>query len=64
MTSVIQEQVGKGKFISSHLHSTAVDFQDKLFTAEEIKALKKACKDNGATVVIAEGQPKHLHVQF
>lgn len=64
MAAVIETQVGQGSYISNHLRSTALDFRTRDLTADEVTALKKASTDAGATVVINEGSPPHLHVQF
>ena len=64
MTAVIERQTGQGTYISNHLRATALDFRTRDLTTDEIAALRKASTDSGATVVIDEGSPPHLHVQF
>ena len=64
MAQVICRQVGQHRYISSHLVATAVDFRKIGLSAEEKAALVKAARDAGGHVVIDEGSPPHLHVQF
>ena len=64
MAEVIRRQVGQHRYISSHLIATAVDFRKVGLTAVEKTALIKAARDAGGRVVIDEGSPPHLHVQF
>ena len=64
MAQVIRRQVGQHRYISSHLVATAVDFRKIGLTTDEKGALVKAARDAGGHVVIDEGSPPHLHVQF
>lgn len=64
MATVIRRQVGRHRYISSHLVATAVDLRKVGLDAKEKAALVKAAKDAGGTIVIDEGSPPHLHVQF
>ncbi len=64
MAEVIRRQVGQHRYISSHLIATAVDFRKIGLSATEKAALVKAARDAGGRVVIDEGAPPHLHVQF
>ena len=64
MTEVIRRQVGQHRFISNHLVATALDFRKVGLSSAEVASLEKAARDNGAKVVIDEGSPPHVHVQF
>ena len=64
MTAVLERQVGEHRYISSHLVATALDLRKVGFSKTEVAALVTAARENGAKVVIDEGSPPHLHVQF
>lgn len=57
-------QEHKGIFLSRHMRATAIDFRTRNLTHHERKELEEACRKNGAKVILAEGHPVHLHVQF
>ena len=64
MTEVIRRQVGQHRYISSHLIATAVDLRKVGLSSAEKTALIKAARDAGGRIIIDEGSPPHLHVQF
>ena len=64
MSEVIQRQVGQHRYISSHLVATAVDLRKVGLSSADKTALIKAARDAGGRIVIDEGSPPHLHVQF
>jgi hypothetical protein len=63
MTQIIEAQIKKGKFISKHLKSGAVDVRSKDMSVKEKEEFKKAAK-SVATSVILETTPPHWHLQF
>jgi len=63
MTTIIEAQINKGKYISKHLKAGAVDIRSKLMTPTERAEFKKAAK-NVATKTILETTPPHWHLQF
>lgn len=64
MTVVLEQQQGAGTYLSNHMRSNAVDLRSFNLSASDKQKLIAACKSQGATVVLDEGQPPHLHVQF
>ena len=63
MERVIQKQVTSGVMISRHLSSKAIDCRSKGLSKHEISTLERIIKESGG-VVIREGRPPHLHIQF
>lgn len=64
MAAVMEDQEKKGIYLSRHMRSTAIDFRTFNLTTHQKKELEAACKKNGAKVILLEGHPPHLHVQF
>lgn len=64
MAKVMVEQERKGIYISRHMRATAVDFRTFDLSMLERRQLEDICKKHGAKVILAEGHPVHLHVQF
>ncbi len=64
MAAILRKQVSNHIYLSRHMRATAVDFRTFNLTRLEKQQLEKACKKHGASVVIDEGHPPHLHVQF
>ena len=63
MTKVIAAQVKKGKYISKHLKSGAVDIRSKDMSAKEKTAFRKAAKGIAKSILL-ESTPPHWHLQF
>ncbi len=63
MTTVIEEQIKKGKYISKHLKAGAVDVRSRDMSATEKEAFKKAAKGVAVSVIL-ETKPPHFHLQF
>jgi hypothetical protein len=64
MTQVMADQEKKGIYISRHMRATAVDFRTFDLSIAERRQLEDICRKHGAKVILAEGHPVHLHVQF
>ena len=64
MAEVIRRQVGQHRYISSHLIATAVDLRKVGLSPGDKQALMSAARAAGGRVVIDEGSPPHLHIQF
>lgn len=63
MEQELNSQIKKGKFLSSHLSSKALDVRSKNMSASEKKAFLKSCKAVASKCLI-EGTPQHFHLQF
>ncbi len=63
MTTAIEAQIKKGKYISKHLKAGAVDIRSKDMTPTEKEEFKKAAKAVAKTVIL-ETTPPHWHLQF
>ena len=64
MADVMRAQIKKGVYLSNHMHATAIDFRTRNLSRSERAELEKVCRKHHATVVLLEGHPPHLHVQF
>ncbi len=64
MAKVMTDQERKGIYISRHMQATAVDFRTFDLSIAERRQLEDICRKHGAKVLLAEGHPVHLHVQF
>lgn len=64
MAAVMQAQEKNGIYLSRHMRATAVAFRTFNLTHAEKLQLERACRKHGATVILDEGHPVHLHVQF
>ncbi|HMB58065.1 MAG TPA: RHS repeat-associated core domain-containing protein [Arenimonas sp.] len=61
MERTISDQVGRGVYISDHLGNTAIDFRSRDVNR---RAFSEAAGVAGATLILDEGVPPHLHVQY
>jgi len=61
MTSVIEQQVSQGVYISAHLTGDAVDIRSRDMSDEEKDELEEAAISAGARVVI---ETNNIHLQF
>ena len=61
MTSVIEQQVSQGVYISAHLTGDAVDIRSRDMSDEEIDELEEAATSAGAQVII---ETNNIHLQF
>jgi len=61
MEQVIKSQVDHGVYISDHLTGRAVDFRS---IGVSRAAFREAADSSGATKVLDEGVPAHLHVEY
>lgn len=64
MAQIMVDQERKGIYISRHMRATAVDFRTFDLSIVERRQLEDICRKHGAKVILAEGHPVHLHVQF
>ncbi len=63
MTQILEGQIKKGNYLSSHLSSKALDVRSKNMSKVEKRAFLKACK-TVANKCLVEGTPQHFHLQF
>jgi hypothetical protein len=63
MTSTIEAQIKKGKYISKHLKAGAVDVRSKDMSNSEKAEFKKAAAATALSVIL-ETTPPHFHLQF
>ena len=61
MTNTISEQVAIGTYISGHLRDGAVDFRR---AGVDLKSFTGAATQNGATKILDETIPPHLHTEL
>ena len=64
MTSVIQNQVNSGQYISYHLINKAVDISVHGMTAKDKGYLSGDAATVGGQIVPEKGGPPHIHIQF
>lgn len=60
MAEVIEGQVARGLYISSHLAADALDLRRRHYSAEQLDAVVAAARNLGARVVL---EPDHIHVE-
>ncbi len=63
MEQELANQIKQGKYLSSHLSSTALDVRSKDMSTTEKREFLKACKIV-ASKCLVEGSPQHFHLQF
>jgi len=64
MTKTINSQMQAGVFISGHLKDDALDFRNWDMNAVERTTFGQSAKAVGASNVLPEGVPTHVHVEF
>jgi peptidoglycan hydrolase-like protein with peptidoglycan-binding domain len=64
MAAVIQDQMGRGVYISRHLRAGAVDVSVRNMTARDERAFRESVAAVGGVTVLRETRPPHFHLQF
>lgn len=61
---VIRGQVRRGRFISRHLHASAVDIRSRNMNRRQRRIFREIVREAGDIELLEEGRPPHWHLQM